>query len=178
MRTVSKFKPGNKLWQQRKPDFNKRKRFTTPQQLWAACVEYFEWVEANPLTENKVFQYQGELVHGSVEKMRAMTIQGLAVHIGIDRRTWQNYRTDDTLAEAVELVEEIIYEQKFTGAAAELLNATIISRSLGLREGIEHTGADGGPITHGVLAVPAGIEDWDSIAQTQQAELKSDTGAA
>jgi len=37
-------------------------------------------------------------------------------------------------AEAVELVEQAIYNQKFEYAAAGLMNATIIARDLGLAE--------------------------------------------
>ena len=48
--------------------------------------------------------------------------------------------------------EEIIYNQKFTGAAADLLNPNIIARELGLadKQQNEHTGVDGKPIAHSV----------------------------
>ncbi len=40
----------------------------------------------------------------------------------------------------------MIFVQKFEGAAADLLNANIISRELGLADRQEHTGKDGGAI--------------------------------
>ena len=43
-------------------------------------------------------------------------------------------------------MEEIIRQQKFEGAAANLLNANIIARDLGLADKAEITGRDGGPI--------------------------------
>ena len=41
---------------------------------------------------------------------------------------------------------EIIRTQKFAGAAADLLNANIIARDLGLADKNEVTGKDGGPV--------------------------------
>lgn len=43
-------------------------------------------------------------------------------------------------------VREIIYEQKFTGAAAGLLNPMIIARDLSLRDKSEVSGPNGGPL--------------------------------
>jgi len=103
-------------------------------ELWEACVEYFEWIEANPLKEGKLFQFQGEIVDGEISKMRAMTIGGLCIFLGINRSTWQDYRTKDDFSGIVEQVDEIIRDQKFSGAAAGLLNSNIIARDLGLKE--------------------------------------------
>ena len=43
-------------------------------------------------------------------------------------------------------IEKTIYTQKFQGASADLLNANIISRDLGLTEKTELTGKDGKPL--------------------------------
>jgi len=66
--------------------------------------------------------------------MRAMTIIGLCLFLGIDRKTWRNYskRTKGFIATTTR-VEDIIYEQKFTGASSGLLNPNIIARDLGLQ---------------------------------------------
>lgn len=76
-----------------------------------------------------------------------MTLGGLYLFLGINRSTWDEYRGREDFSAVIGRVEEAIREQKFTGAAADLLNANIISRDLGLRDGVEHTGKDGGPIT-------------------------------
>ncbi len=47
------------------------------------------------------------------------------------------------LSEIVAKAEEVIYSQKFAGAAADLLNANIISRDLGLADKTDHTSSDG-----------------------------------
>lgn len=138
---------GNQFWKLG-PQPGRTPKFTTPEELWAKCVEYFEWVEENPLVEEKLFSYQGEIHKGSVNKMRAMTLAGLCLTLGIRKDTWNEYRQRQELTDVCDRVDEIIREQKFTGAAADLLNSSIIARDLGLRDTseLQHTGKDGGPI--------------------------------
>jgi hypothetical protein len=54
-------------------------------------------------------------------------------------------------------IEKVIYNQKFTGAAADLLNSNIIARELGLSDKVqnEHTGANGGAIQVNTTAMSA-----------------------
>lgn len=131
-----------KLWSLSKP-WMKPKAYTDPKLLWHDCVDYFKWCEDNPLIEEKVFCSQGEVTRVKVKKMRAMTYQGLAVHLGVGVRTWQEWRNRPDLKDVVNQVESVIYEQKFTGAAAEQLNAAIIKAELGLADKQEHSSPDG-----------------------------------
>lgn len=126
----SGFLPGNELWRRRQRH-GRKLSFETPEDLEAACHEYFDWADANPLWEMKAFS------NGLTAKLphpRAMTIRGLCVYIGLGRRSWDDYRTRDGYAEICEIVEDIMFEQKFAGAAAGLFNATIIARDLGLAD--------------------------------------------
>lgn len=122
--------------------------FDTPQEFLMAAVRYFRWIENHPLQEEKIFQYQGEIIRDEQSKMRPYTKQGLASFLRIPVSRLDSYkgRQDPEWAEAVEMVEQIMYEQKFSGAAAGLLNSQIISRDLGLAEKSELSGPGGGPI--------------------------------
>ena len=62
-----RFLQGNSLWRARSSAGPKPK-FACPEHLWNACVEYFEWVAANPLYENKLVTFQGEATLVSVPK--------------------------------------------------------------------------------------------------------------
>ncbi|MEH3108990.1 MAG: DNA-packaging protein [Agrobacterium cavarae] len=124
---------GNQFWRARSTH-GKAPIFKTPDDLWDACAQYFDWVEENPLWESKAFAYQGEVTLTEVPKMRAMTISGLCIFIDIARRTWDDYRGREDYMPVVTRVEEIISAQKFEGAAADLLNSNIIARDLGLRD--------------------------------------------
>ena len=70
------FQKGNKFWLARS-SHGRNPIFSDPEQLRNACYEYFEWVQANPLYEDKVNFHQGQAVHEPITKMRAMTIQAL-----------------------------------------------------------------------------------------------------
>lgn len=124
---------GNQFWKQR-TKHGRDKLFKSGKALWEACCEYFEWVEANPLYEMRPFHYQGEVIQEPVAKMRAMTLTGLQLFLDIDDETWRRWRVDKDFCGVVTQAEKIIYEQKFTGAAADLLNPNIIARDLGLAD--------------------------------------------
>lgn len=124
---------GNQFWKAR-TKHGRDKLFSSGEALWEACQEYFQWVEDNPLWEEKLFAFQGQITRDTVYKMRAMTIGGLCTFLDIDQSTWWEWRRQDGFSKIVTRVEEIIREQKFSGAAAELLNPNIIARDLGLVE--------------------------------------------
>ena len=138
------FQAGNKFWLARS-SHGSNPIFKDAEQLRAACYEYFQWVEDNPLYEEKIFHSQGMITKDTIAKMRAMTIGGLRIFLGICEQTWVNYKNNPDFLGVVKEVEEIIYNQKFTGAAADLLNSNIIARELGLSDKVqnEHTGANG-----------------------------------
>jgi hypothetical protein len=133
---------GNQFWKAR-TKHGRDKLFASSNLLWESCCEYFQWAEDNPLWENKVAQFQGGVVDMPVAKMRAMTIGGLCIFLDIDRSTWTAWKDDKDFSAIVKRAEEVIYEQKLTGAAADLLNPNIIARELGLRDAstVEHSGS-------------------------------------
>jgi hypothetical protein len=145
---------GNQYWRAR-TKHGRDKLFSTPDVLWDACVEYFDWVEANPLFEDQAFAFQGVITHDCVTKIRAMTIQGLCLFLDIDDDTWAEYKKRKDFTGIITRAERIIYQQKFSGAAAGLLNPNIIARDLGLADKKEHTGANGGAIEMNTTLSPA-----------------------
>lgn len=130
---------GNSFWKQRS-SHGRKPIFSMPDDLWSAACEYFEWVEANPLSETKLFSYEGEIIEGEIPKMRAMTIQALCFFIGISRQGWAEYKAKQDFSDIVEEIEAVIFSQKFEGASAGFLNANIISRELGLADKQELSG--------------------------------------
>ncbi len=143
---------GNQFWKVR-AKHGRDKIFSTPDMLWDAACEYFQWVEDNPLKEEKIFQYQGGIVRDEVKKIRAMTLKGLYFFLGIHPSTWDEYKKREDFTDITRDIETIIYNQKLEGAAADLLNANIIARELGLKDATtsEHTGPNGGPQEHIVM---------------------------
>jgi hypothetical protein len=126
---------GNKFWMMRSTH-GREPIFASPELLWSAACEYFEWVHNNPLLEEKLFHAQGIITKDSVCKMRAMTIRGMCFFIGLSRQGWQEYSEKQDFSDIVSQIEDVIYTQKLEGAAADLLNANIIARELGLADKI------------------------------------------
>jgi hypothetical protein len=123
---------GNKYWEFREKHGRSHKY--TPDELWNEALEYFEWVESNPLKEEKVFHAQGIITKAEVSKMRAMTVTGFCLFADIDPTTFENYRKTDDFIRITTRIDSIIKSQKFEGAAADLLNPNIIARDLGLKD--------------------------------------------
>ncbi len=121
---------GNEFWKQRSTH-GRNPIFEKPEDLLDACYQYFQWVEENPLYESKAFANADTK---TIPKMRAMTIGGLCIYVGIGRTTWDEFKKREGFAGVIAQVEQILYTQKFEGAAADLLNGNIISRDLGLKD--------------------------------------------
>ena len=124
---------GNQFWKARSKH-GRDKLIASTELLEESCIEYFEWVENNPLKEEKLFAFQGNVTKESCSKMRAMTIDGLCIFLNIDTLTWRNWREDKDYLIVITWAESIIRQQKFAGAAADMLNANIIARDLGLTD--------------------------------------------
>jgi len=122
------------------------RRFPTPDDLLAACVEYFEWNEQNPLWEVQAFSSKDGIRKATVPRVRAMTLTALYSFLDIDRTTWDAYRKRQEFSTICTRVEELIRDQKFQGAAAGFLNASIIARDLGLADKKELSGPGGRPV--------------------------------
>lgn len=131
--------PGNQYWKMRSKH-GRNPTYATAEDLWSACVEYFEWVEENPLLVDTLVTYEGDASHVEVKRMRAMTLTGLYIFLEIGKSTWKLWREErKDLKDVIERVEAVIYTQKFEGAAAGILNASIIARDLGLAEKTDAT---------------------------------------
>jgi hypothetical protein len=141
---------GNQFWKLRSVH-GRGKLFESPDALWDAACEYFEWCENNPLMETQQGKgtakpYKDE--SGQVTfppdivelpKMRAFTWDGLELYLDI--YSLRDYKTNESykdFSQVITRIEKVIYTQKFTGAAAGFLNPNIIARDLGLKEKTEN----------------------------------------
>ncbi len=77
-------------------------------------------------------KYQEVATQVELPKMRAMTIAGLCNFLHIGTSTWSDYCVKPDFSEVTTRVESIIWQYKFEGIAADLLNPNFIARELGL----------------------------------------------
>jgi hypothetical protein len=134
---------GNQYWKLAKKALGKPRAYPTPESLWEKALEYFQWAEENPLYEVKLVVWQGVATQEEIPKVRAFTLSGLRLFLGIGAETYQGYRNRQEYAVVISMIEETIRTQKFEHAAADLLNPNIIARDLGLKDGIDHSSNDG-----------------------------------
>lgn len=127
---------GNNYWQFR----NKHGRDYKyqPEELWDEFVQYSEWLTNNPLFEEKQFAFQGVVTTHNAPKMRAMTLTGFCLFADISIDTFHEYRKNKDFIVVCTRIDNAIYQQKFEGAAADLLNPSIIARDLGLKDQHDH----------------------------------------
>ncbi len=138
---------GNKYWQLRKNFRGKQPKYT-PKKLWDKFAEYCEWVDANPFQEAVLVQkgIKVETEDGDTKtkystelpKMRPYTLSGFYVFADMDRTTFYDYEQKEEYATITTRIRNVIYTQKFEGAASGFFNANIIARDLGLADKQEH----------------------------------------
>lgn len=111
------------------------KIFSTPDDLWAAAQEYFQWCEDNPWEQQNWVGKDGDEV---TKKLKIpYTLSGFCVFIGCDERTLRNYGSKEEYKAYFPVytrIEQIIRTQKFVGASVGVFNHSIIARDLGLVE--------------------------------------------
>lgn len=133
---------GNQFWKAR-AKHGRDKVFLTPDELWNSACEYFQWVDDNPLC--KAIVYQGEVSSKPENLMRAMTVKGLCIFLGVNSKYFNDFKesldlsTEDGkgFSEVINKIRDIIDTQKFEGASAGLLNSNIIARDLGLSDKVD-----------------------------------------
>lgn len=129
---------GNKFWMLRSKH-GRDKLFATPELMWKAACEYFEWCENNPLMKEEGFAFQGIVTHEKFPIMRAMTLSGLCFYLNCNEAFFRNFKLQLTADEKdfnaiIHDIETVIFNQKFAGAAAGLLKENIIARELGIAD--------------------------------------------
>lgn len=140
---------GNQYWLLRDPETGHRPlKFETPEQLWEAARAYFEWAESTPLQEEVAMGSKDGPVKITLSKMRALTLKAMCLYIDLSWDRFDDYRKRPAFKEVCQRIDDVIFTQKFEGAAAGLLQPNIIMRDLGLVEKTqaEVSGPNGGPI--------------------------------
>lgn len=128
---------GNEYYLLRSKD-GRDKIFKTPEDLQKTANEYFNWCIDNPLKEQQIVKYKDFYEKADVDKMRPFTLHGLCNFIDISIKGFMLYEQRKDFIHVTTRIRQIIYNQKFEGAASGFLNPNIIARDLGLKESIDN----------------------------------------
>lgn len=135
----TQFKPGNQWWLQRSKH-GRDTLFESPELLWQAACEYFQ------KTDERKWKRKDWVGKDAVEVEREVdtpyTMTGLCLYLGCNDSYFRNFLNQERANKAefssvIENIKQVIYTQKFEGAAVGTYNANIIARDLGLRDKTE-----------------------------------------
>jgi hypothetical protein len=158
---------GNQFWKLRSKH-GRDKMFATPELLWEAACEYFQWCDENPWTTKKAIQKTVPVKRKEGKKTRIVneeqtqrevtptarpySLTGFCIYVGASSMWWRNFKegcknsTDDSTDDkdflmVIARIEETIETQQFEGACVGAFNANIIARKLGLsdKQELDHT---------------------------------------
>ena len=123
----------NQFWKLRSKH-GRDKIFETPDLLWEAACEYFEHTDERKWVKKDWVGKNADKVER--ESQTPYTIGGLCLYLDCSREWWTKFRAEkrEDFLPIVTRIDEIIYTQKFEGAAVGAFNANIIARDLGLKE--------------------------------------------
>lgn len=118
----------------------KPKKYATPEELWDAAVEYFDYCDENPWYKSEAIK-GGDLAGSLVEvpTQRPYTFQGLCNFLNITYQTFSNYEKAkgyETYFEICTHIRAIIEQNQLEGATVGAYNHAIIARLLGLAENV------------------------------------------
>lgn len=128
---------GNQFWKLRSKH-GRDKLFATPELMWEAACEYFNWCDAHPwpMAEPiKSGDNAGKLI--KVPYSIPYTLEGFLFYIHAGKTYWQDFKkaNHEDFSGVINDIELIIYNRKYTGAAVGAYNANLISRDIKLRDG-------------------------------------------
>lgn len=160
----------SKYWKTKK--IGQPKKYN-PENLWTGIQNFFTWCDNNKWMKNEVIKggtMSGQIVQVPTE--RPYTISGLSVFLGMSVKTFENYGKMDQEKEpqakdylrVITRARDIMYTQKFEGAAVGAFNPLIIARDLHLRENVDVV-SDGKKITRikKVVVVHANKEEYEKM---------------
>lgn len=134
---------GNQFWKLRSKH-GRDKLFESPELLWQAACEYFQWCDENPWHKSEAIK-SGDMAGTVMEvpTQRPYTLQGLCLYLDCNVKYFRDFKanlseTDKDFSPIITRIEETVYTNKFEGAAVGAFNANIIARDLGLAERTEN----------------------------------------
>lgn len=148
------------IWEQ-VSDIRGTRTVEAPEELWFLALGYFQWCVDNPLYSSQVVKYPLRHEVVCVPQMRAMTLPSFLTHAGITRAEFERCKGLDDFARVCGIIETIIYDQKFSGAAAGLLKEALITRDLGIADKVDHTSSDGSLKPTHIVIEAAGDQSKD-----------------
>lgn len=136
----------NQFWKLRS-QHGRDKIFETPEILMEACYEYFDHQTKQKWEKTDFKGKEVEMV--KIPTSSPFTLTGLCIFLGVNTQYFTDFekgldinkKKDKDFSLVITHVREVIFTQKYEGAAVGAYNANIIARDLGLSDKKEHSGS-------------------------------------
>lgn len=162
----------NQFWKLRSTH-GRAKLFETPELMWEAATEYFNWVDGHPWykveqLKKPIFErdpmavpdddgeVKGKWIYVlKIPTVRPYTMQGLCLYLDCNTVYFNHFEKqiadkDDDLSKGfsqiITRIRETIFQQKFEGAAVGAFNGNLIARELGIRDNVGLSDGQGNPL--------------------------------
>ena len=138
----------NQFWKIRS-SHGREKLFATPELLWQAAEEYFNWCDGHPFYKVEAIKSGdrcGDLI--KIPVPRPYTLEGFLGYVDAGKNYWSQFKkaNHEDFAGVIGKIDNTLYNNKFSGAASGFFNPTIIARDLGLRDNMAVTDGEGNPL--------------------------------
>jgi len=101
---------GNRFWTLR-TDLTETGKKLTPTQILEGAQEYINRCVTEPLLEQ---DFKGkDIIEVHINKMRAMTLEGLFFHLDISNATWSDWKKDSKYSNIITRVENLMFSYNF-----------------------------------------------------------------
>ena len=126
------FTHGNQLWRRVKNP-GRPPKFPYAMTLWNSCVEYFEHEIQGTYVAEKPGATDEEGNVKLVLRRRPFSQRNLCTYLGIHIDTWLDWKKSrPDFSGVIAMVEQIIFQDKYDGAAIGVFSERLMSRDLGL----------------------------------------------
>ncbi len=139
---------GNQFWKLR-AKHGRDKLFETPELLWEAACEYFEYTDGRKWIKK---DWVGkDAIEVERESSPPYTLTALCLYLDVNTAYFRQFKqliaqkedqSSKDFSTVITRIEDTIYSQKFEGAAVGAFNANIIARDLGLKDQTDVTTKD------------------------------------
>lgn len=132
----------NKFWKLRSKH-GRDKLFASPELLWEAACEYFEWCDKHPWIKKDWVGKDADQIDRPTQ--RPYTLTALCLYLNCNTAYFRTFKKqlpegEELFNEIITRIEECIFTMKYEGACVGAFNANIISRDLGLADKTELQG--------------------------------------
>jgi len=160
---------GNQFWKLRSKH-GRDSLFKTPELLWEAAAEYFEWCNNNPIESSVKTSSTNGFSDVVKTHQRPFTKQGLFFYLQCSTNWLSEFRKtcSNDFLEVIEAIEQTIENQQVEHAMVGVFNSNLVARLNGIKEQTDVT-TNGETVNSGTI-VNIGKETIQKINKTLEDE--------